>query len=680
MVLRHRAARARRALRPADPRGAGGLVRRPGQPGGRRHAPRSTTCAGSCGCGAALAAGRLPLAGRARADRPAPGRGGAVLGQAAAVRRRRGGQHGRCTWACSPGSRPRCPRRRPPTCWRCWWPPWPTPPPTGAGRSASAGGRACGRHHLQALTVFGLTWAMSSLALLLVGSRHRDPGAALQTVAIAVANLAATVVRFVAMRRWIFNGGQRFRRDRDRSRGSTGAGGRRTATGLGGASERLTSGAGGGNAAGTSRVIPGTVRCAHAAPGWRRSSARDARAPSCGRRGARLRPPQHGRRRPARRRLAPDRLAGPERLPEHPARDPGSACWRRSACWATGATPPPGPWSPTGPGRIGVITADISHFGPASTMLGIEAAARAAGYFVSSSTLAEITPRRRCAAAVEQVLEQAVEALVVIVAHRRGPAARPSRCTSTSRSWWSRATCPRCPLTAGVRPGRGRPAGHPAPARPGPRDGRPRRRARGLARGRGPRARAGAPRCRTGPAACPSCWRGRLDLAQRLRGRPLAARGARHHRGVRGQRPDGPRRAARAGRGRAAGPRGRQRRRLRRPARGGVLHPAADHGAPGLRRARPTGDRADPAVLAGEPEASVPLVEPTLVVRSTAAPRPRTPRRLRERAAAGAGRSRRPRAVTSAPEALTRAMLALTLTVVSAHTTAASRRHRKALR
>ena len=31
-------------------------------------------------------------------------------------------------------------------------------------------------------------------------------------------------------------------------------------------------------------------------------------------------------------------------------------------------------------GSIGVITADMSHFGPASTMLGIEAASRAAGY------------------------------------------------------------------------------------------------------------------------------------------------------------------------------------------------------------------------------------------------------------------------------------------------------------
>jgi putative flippase GtrA len=67
------------------------------------------------------------------------------------------------------------------------------------------GRHGLGRQHLQALAVFGLTWAMSSAALLLVGSITSRPGAALQTAAIAVANLAATVVRFVLMRRWIFS-------------------------------------------------------------------------------------------------------------------------------------------------------------------------------------------------------------------------------------------------------------------------------------------------------------------------------------------------------------------------------------------------------------------------------------------------------------------------------------------
>jgi putative flippase GtrA len=67
------------------------------------------------------------------------------------------------------------------------------------------GRQGLGRQHLQALTVFALTWVMSSLALLLVGNVTASPGTGLQTTAIAVANLAATVVRFVAMRRWIFS-------------------------------------------------------------------------------------------------------------------------------------------------------------------------------------------------------------------------------------------------------------------------------------------------------------------------------------------------------------------------------------------------------------------------------------------------------------------------------------------
>jgi len=68
-------------------------------------------------------------------------------------------------------------------------------------------------------------------------------------------------------------------------------------------------------------------------------------------------------------------------------------------------------------GSIGVITADMSHYGPASTMLGIESASRAAGYNLTLAALPEISSGS-LSAAVEQVLEQSVEALVVIVAHR----------------------------------------------------------------------------------------------------------------------------------------------------------------------------------------------------------------------------------------------------------------------
>lgn len=68
-------------------------------------------------------------------------------------------------------------------------------------------------------------------------------------------------------------------------------------------------------------------------------------------------------------------------------------------------------------GTIGVITADMSHFGPANTMLGLEAASRAAGFNVALVGLPEITEECLRAAA-DRLLDQAVEALVVIVAHR----------------------------------------------------------------------------------------------------------------------------------------------------------------------------------------------------------------------------------------------------------------------
>jgi len=68
-------------------------------------------------------------------------------------------------------------------------------------------------------------------------------------------------------------------------------------------------------------------------------------------------------------------------------------------------------------GRIGVITADMNHFGPASIMLGLESASRAAGYGLSLAGLPEIsaTSLRQ---AVDQVLDQAVEAVVMVVAHQ----------------------------------------------------------------------------------------------------------------------------------------------------------------------------------------------------------------------------------------------------------------------
>src|SRR5665647_2214380 len=68
-------------------------------------------------------------------------------------------------------------------------------------------------------------------------------------------------------------------------------------------------------------------------------------------------------------------------------------------------------------GTIGVITADMNHFGPASILLGLESASRAAGYSLSLAGLPEVSATS-LRTAVDQVLGQAVEAVVMIVAHQ----------------------------------------------------------------------------------------------------------------------------------------------------------------------------------------------------------------------------------------------------------------------
>ena len=68
-------------------------------------------------------------------------------------------------------------------------------------------------------------------------------------------------------------------------------------------------------------------------------------------------------------------------------------------------------------GTIGVITAEMNHFGPASTMLGLESASRAAGYGLSFAGLPDVSATS-LRTAVDQVLDQGVEAVVMIVAHQ----------------------------------------------------------------------------------------------------------------------------------------------------------------------------------------------------------------------------------------------------------------------
>lgn len=60
------------------------------------------------------------------------------------------------------------------------------------------------RSQVQGLTVFGVTWLMTAGALVLLNAVTPSPSTAVATVVVAAATAASTVVRFVAMRTWIF--------------------------------------------------------------------------------------------------------------------------------------------------------------------------------------------------------------------------------------------------------------------------------------------------------------------------------------------------------------------------------------------------------------------------------------------------------------------------------------------
>ena len=67
-------------------------------------------------------------------------------------------------------------------------------------------------------------------------------------------------------------------------------------------------------------------------------------------------------------------------------------------------------------GTIGVVTTGLPYFGPTSTLIAVEEAARDAGYFVSIATLAGIDAPS-VDQAVEHFLAQAVEGIIVIAPH-----------------------------------------------------------------------------------------------------------------------------------------------------------------------------------------------------------------------------------------------------------------------
>ena len=238
-------------------------------------------------------------------------------------------------------------------------------------------------------------------------------------------------------------------------------------------------------------------------------------------------------------------------------------------------------------GVIGVLTPRTELYGPTSSMIAVEVAAREAGYFVSLASVAD-TSAAALGAAVEHFKDQAAEAVVLIAPEREWlaaarivaadmpvvtmcadfRAARPSLATVALDNRSRRP--PRHAATSSSS------ATATSPSSPGRR--RRRRRRPGSGRGATSCARAGLPAERA--------YRGRLELGERLRRRASTDRRRGSHGGVRGERPDGPRRALGARRGGLRRARRRLRRRLRRRPRLRLLHAGADDRAPGLRGPR----------------------------------------------------------------------------------------------
>ncbi|GGO60951.1 LacI family transcriptional regulator [Microbacterium nanhaiense] len=62
---------------------------------------------------------------------------------------------------------------------------------------------------------------------------------------------------------------------------------------------------------------------------------------------------------------------------------------------------------------VGIVATDTAHFGPSSTVLAVEQAARDAGRFVSIASVASDDP----GAAIEQLMAQGVDGIVVVAPH-----------------------------------------------------------------------------------------------------------------------------------------------------------------------------------------------------------------------------------------------------------------------
>ena len=69
---------------------------------------------------------------------------------------------------------------------------------------AVRGHRSALWHHTQGLAVFAAALAITSVSLDLLRTADAHPSRLTEVVVLVVANLAATAVRFVALRKWVF--------------------------------------------------------------------------------------------------------------------------------------------------------------------------------------------------------------------------------------------------------------------------------------------------------------------------------------------------------------------------------------------------------------------------------------------------------------------------------------------
>ena len=106
-------------------------------------------------------------------------------------------------------------------------------------------------------------------------------------------------------------------------------------------------------------------------------------------------------------------------------------------------------------GRIGMVSAHLALHGPSMIASSVQDAGHEAGYEVSLVGLLEISDPESLRDAVDRLLDQAVEAIVVAVAHREALDTGARLSTCRSRWCWSRA----CEPASRWRPGSTRRAG-----------------------------------------------------------------------------------------------------------------------------------------------------------------------------------------------------------------------------